>query len=921
MGSAFNRQQPNVGDGAPDHQNGRRSIRTTRQLSNEETTQARASYSSAAIAAALEKNRLHKIDIESTVTPLRGPLLRHQSLAAAPSGRQQQTTRLAPIPIARVAPNSRPSTSFELDSSSPSSRLKSDINSNCNQNNNNNNDNDMASNSNSNCNGNNNWDPSSHRKLLHLQFLTRNNNNNNNNSNNNNNHGSQDHYQIYEGADTSFQHYGHLSGAAYSSTRSNLKSAASEFSFIRPLASCSSSSARQQDSPMLTPRTLVGSSMYQPSPLMSSAGLGSSFRRSSRNRASHQEMRNQLQHQQNPIRTSLLFTKQLNANSLDETNNTPKHPIGLQHQSSDSGMLMMINQQPHQQYHHGAGPNLSSLNYHQVESSQLAGLRVGEQNENNPNLINNKKHNEHDNIMMSGHHPAGDPINSQLVVCDNGQVTHFESPIMMRDLPMKPSKRKKQKPKGKQNPNNYLSSSSFGEGVVNCDGGHQASSSIPKSSSLTSSIASFFRRAFSGRRRSRKALAPDQQSLSSGAFYSKSLSTFSDNNNNTALMAAGSSRVGAANHLEARSAFSTGGKSGFQLVDHNHNKTGNLVVEPSNSTTTVITPRMVDMIEAFQKNYRAAAQLANEEMDEMAEEPEQNQNENDEPPAAPNHHELAIMGTPTSNPSTKFVARQTKRVSPGGFIGDQQRSRLIALNQAAAFSSHQIAIPISGAGSRSGAGVGTPKFQNPHYQHHQLTGSSPLHKSNSMSIAMASSHELNQRHHRNLLESDFRPSPAASPLIGRNNNNQNNNASVKLNGGNEMNQTYSQKLSQLHSSKLNQHQLQLSPMFHIRSQRVLSANLTPQKQSSSAALSCERSDFIIEHQQHHHQHQFMNGNNQQQHDLPTPLVHQTPRASSRNSHHLMPRPSSIYGQPSLISSPLLSTPTSIMIDYGYGSRK
>lgn len=374
--------------------------------------------------------RINKIDIESTVTPSRGPMTRHnhnhRSLL-------QQSQRIRPP----FAPIREPNASFDgaTTNSVPQQLPNGQENLSC------------------------------RGKLQQLRLL--------HNSNSvdyvrGHNPIGGNESDIY-GGPNSFD-YGYV---GYSSMRSNLKSAASEFSFIRP-----------------------------------ASGL-------------------LVQASQSTLPNKHRANWRLAGDRVASSNQQPMRPA-----------MVLANESDHHQ-----------LQRHQTQDDSNNNsiiLSAGQQVivSNRQALVNQAAN----GILNHSHQPQifnGIDGNANLMA-----VSEIKMSPLMRELPMKPHKRRLNVAK---------------------------ESEIPKSSSLTSSIASFFRRAFAGRskRRSKK------RSNELSDVCSTSLSAFED-------------KFSAANGLEVRSAFSTGGKSADGQHDMNVRK------------LAVQSPRMVDMIEAFHNKTQAA---------------------------------------------------------------------------------------------------------------------------------------------------------------------------------------------------------------------------------------------------------------------------------------------------------------------------
>lgn len=374
------------------------------------------------------------INLESTITPSRGPLFRQQSIQGIPDTRISKPFQLPNQAAsfdtgkAQIINNQQPVTSYQ-------------------------------------------------QKLIQLQLM--------HNSNNvdyiRQNAGDDDNYTIYAGGESTINPYG------YSSMRSNLKSAASEFSFIRP-----SPSSYVQSTLPHKPRAQKG-------PIVPGNNYPDGLNR------------------QQAVRSSLILPK------------TSK-PAFKQHHGMD-----VNNNNNNNEFNFGFAPQQQFLF--------------------NPTNGGEKMQHQHQQ-----------------------QEDYLMCPPM-RDLPMKPGKKR-------ANNNSNLDSSNGG-------------GATPKSSSLTSTIACFFRRAFS-RRSKRKG---------------------SKNRNKLANQSCSSS-VGALGECYANmatpivpSAFSTGSKS----IDGRATST-TTTTTMANQTTVISqqkqssSHRMIDMIEAF-NNKTSANVLLDEPAD------------------------------------------------------------------------------------------------------------------------------------------------------------------------------------------------------------------------------------------------------------------------------------------------------------------
>lgn len=362
-------------------------------------------------------SRKQMINIESTVTPIR----RHQSIQGTPSSSGQMRSS-RPFPV----PGGFQTTSLDLPNPPPISPMVA-----------------------------NQGTPhitSYQQKLLQLQLL--------HNSNNvdyiRNNGSDTNDYQVYGS-----NYYG------YSSMRSNLKSAASEFSFIRPY----SANRNQSTLP-------------------------------------HQHHQQQLLH--------------LQQNALDNSNNQHGnvHPMRTSFNASSKGAANV-------QVVGDSNNNCLSPLTKQFLVNPVTGER----------------------IINQGAFVHGDPV-----------------PIPpMRELPLKPNKKRQT-----QNPS---SNGAIGDDL-------NSGSNLPKSSSLTSSIACFFRRAFS--RRSKKGSKRQRSRLAESC--SSSLGAFED---------------GVTVVPVVPSAFSTGSKSVDGHINNNKDFNNN---NSHQQTVQQQSQRMVDMIEAFTNN-------------------------------------------------------------------------------------------------------------------------------------------------------------------------------------------------------------------------------------------------------------------------------------------------------------------------------
>lgn len=378
------------------------------------------------------------INIESTVTPSRAPFSLQQSIQQpSPSMR-----KLRPFP----AIGQQHAASFDVAPNSPMQHP-------------------------------NNYRQTSYQhKLLQLQLLHNSNNvdyirhngvgyNGGGGGDNNND------YQIYGPESIATNHYG------YSSMRSNLKSAASEFSFIRPSSMTQQHTASQSTLPH---KNLHNNNLVQ---------------------LSNKQMAYNNNEQKRPW--LVLSGDDINRGSKvqkSDVNNNNNEVGCFQHPTAEQYLI-----------------------------NPLTGERITNQN-----------------VLQLN----DGPTNVQEVLSD------LTPP--MRELPMKPGKKR-----------------AINVGANNNNGVATNSANMPKSSSLTSSIACFFRRAFSRRskrRNSKRRAAKLVESCSS------SLGAFEDNFSNVAIIP---------------SAFSTGSKSiDIRKNDHHTNQ----IIEQNKTPQP---QRMIDMIEAF----------------------------------------------------------------------------------------------------------------------------------------------------------------------------------------------------------------------------------------------------------------------------------------------------------------------------------
>lgn len=277
-------------------------------------------------------------------------------------------------------------------------------------------------------------------------------------------------YQIYGPESIATNHYG------YSSMRSNLKSAASEFSFIRP------------------------SSMTQ-----------------------HTASQSTLPHKNSHINNLAQLS---NCNQMAYSNNDQKRP-----------WLVLS------------------------RDDMNRGSKVQKSDSNNNDDVGLVQNPTAEQYLINP--LTGERITNQDVLQLNDGQTKIQETLSdltppMRELPMKPGKKR-----------------AINMGQTNINNNAINSVNMPKSSSLTSSIACFFRRAFSRRskrRNSKRRAAKLAESCSS------SLGAFEDNFSNVAIVP---------------SAFSTGSKSiDIRKNDHQANQ----IIEQNKTPQS---QRMIDMIEAF----------------------------------------------------------------------------------------------------------------------------------------------------------------------------------------------------------------------------------------------------------------------------------------------------------------------------------
>lgn len=519
-------------------------------------------------------------------------------------------------------------------------------------------------------------------------------------------------YQIYGPESVTTNHYG------YSSMRSNLKSAASEFSFIRP-----SSSGHSQS-------TLPHPPYQQQNHSINQFVI--------KNRDSQAQLLNNC-------------SQPSNRGSLILNNNNLSSPFNNKRLTRD------INNNDVSLAHNLCSPS----NKQHCFINPVTGERISS--------VNHHHHTTVVNPVFASYKQAQDEPANVGALLDNKMMAP------LRDLPSKPNKKRAQT--GTAGPHTQL--------VCSASSGGESGQNLRKSSSLTLSIACFFRRAFS--RRSKKSASKKVRSSATKLAEScnSSMGNFEDGNCVVPLVP---------------SAFSTGSKS----IDGGRKNQSQHVVQSH---------RMIDMIEAFtNKTLAAAAEETRNESSEGIEFTASNQ----QIAPRPNQYKQ----------SSQFVG--SSRLS-AGVSGTAADGSLVNAN--GVYNAHDIMTPTQ------------VRARLAHAQLNQF--GSPLHKSNSISATMGLSlAETSNLGRRALLYDN-------ELLVAANNNNNN---STTVAGG--------------------------SPMM-MRMNNVMNTNLTPLMSRANDSNQQHRASFESSQQQY-----FM-----------------SPRTSMKVDQ--LPRPSSIYGQPSMISSPIM----------------